>query len=332
VGEDRNEREILAPEDAAGRRLDHFLGERLPEFSRAFLQKLIRGGQILVDGHAAKSGLSLRGGERIVVVIPEPEPLDLEAEDLPLHILYEDEHLAVVDKPAGLVVHPAAGHSRGTLVHALLHHLDRLSGIGGKLRPGIVHRLDKETSGLLLVAKSDPAHRILSERLAAREISREYRALVWGELPSAEGRIEGNIGRDRRHRQKMAVLDEGGKAAETRYWRLNRLGEFDYIRLALMTGRTHQIRVHLAWLGHPVLGDPLYGGRRKKLSGLARDGRDRAQGVLEIMRRQALHAARLSFRHPVGDGEMIFESPLPEDFQRALEFLGGSQTRIKESS
>jgi 23S rRNA pseudouridine1911/1915/1917 synthase len=293
---------------------------------------LIRAGNILVDGSRAKTGFALQGGERISVSIPEPEPLDLEPEAIPLNIVYEDEHLAVIDKPAGLVVHPSVGHSTGTLVHALLYHLDSLSGIGGTLRPGIVHRLDKDTSGLILVAKNDLAHRRLSEMLAVREIRREYLALVWGPLPEDEGHVEGNIGRDPRHRQKMAVLDEGGKSAETHYWRLNPLGEFDYIRLALKTGRTHQIRVHLSWIGNPVLGDPLYGGRRKKLGGLRRDLRERIREILVILQRQALHAATLGFRHPADDREMSFESPLPGDFARVLELLRENETRTKESS
>ncbi len=323
--------EIIVATDEEGIRLDRFLGERFPELSRAFLQKLIRGGNVLVDGSRVKTGLGLHGGERIAVNIPEPEPLDLEPEAIPLNIVYEDEHLAVIDKPAGLVVHPSVGHSRGTLVHALLYHLDNLSGIGGTLRPGIVHRLDKDTSGLVLVAKNDQAHRRLSEMLAAREIRREYLALVWGPLPEDEDRIEGNIGRDPRHRQKMAVLDDAGKTAETRYWRLNTLGEFDYIRLALKTGRTHQIRVHLSWIGNPVLGDPLYGGRRKKLGGLRRDLRENIREILLILQRQALHAATLVFRHPAEDREMTFESPLPGDFAQVLEILREQETRSKES-
>jgi len=326
------ERTIRVPAEAAGMRLDRFLGGRLPELSRAYLQKLIRGGKILVDGSPAKTGLALRGGERLHVNLPEAEPLDLIPEDLPLDILYEDEQLAVIDKPAGLVVHPSPGHGRGTLVHALLHHLDHLSGIGGVLRPGIVHRLDKDTSGLILVAKDDPSHRRLSEMLAAREIRREYLALAWGALPEDEGDIVGNIGRDPRQRQRMAVVRDSGKNAETHYSRLKRLGEFDYIRLALKTGRTHQIRVHLSWIGHPILGDPLYGGRRKGMGGLKREARERIREILEILPRQALHAARLSFRHPADGREMTFESPLPGDFARVLELLRLSETRNKERS
>jgi 23S rRNA pseudouridine1911/1915/1917 synthase len=206
-------------------------------------------------------------------------------------------------------------------VHALLHHLEDLSGIGGELRPGIVHRLDRDTSGLMVVAKNDRAHRALSGMLARREIRRSYKALVWGSLESEEGVIEGAIGRDPRHRQRMAVREEGGKMAVTRYSRLESLPDFDYIRLDLETGRTHQIRVHLSWLGHPVLGDPLYGGRKGGLKGRSRRETERMREVLGFLDRQALHAYRLAFSHPVTDRPLEFESPLPADFRRALERL-----------
>ncbi len=326
------ERDFTVPPEAEGRRLDRFLQDAYPDFSRAYIQRLIREEAVLVDGKKSKTGLGLRSGQRIRVAIPEPEVMDLTPEDAPLDIVFEDEHLAVVDKPAGLVVHPSAGHGKGTLVHALLHHLDSLSGIGGVQRPGIVHRLDKDTSGLILVAKNDLAHRRLSEMLAEREIRREYLALVWGRLAQDEGIIEGNIGRDPRHRQRMAVLEEGGKPAATGYRRLNPFGEFDYIRLALKTGRTHQIRVHLSHIGHPVLGDPLYGGRRRKTGALGRADRERVREILEILPRQALHAASLVFRHPAEDRQMAFESPLPGDFARVLEMLRENENRSKETA
>ncbi|MBC8367180.1 RluA family pseudouridine synthase [bacterium] len=326
------EQEIRVPPEAEGQRLDRFIHERLPEYSRAFIQKMIREEAILVDGKKCKTGLPLKSGQRVLVNIPEPEIMKLTPENAPIDIIYEDDHLAVVDKPAGLVVHPSAGHGTGTLVHLLLHHLDSLSGIGGVQRPGIVHRLDKDTSGLILVAKNDLAHWRLSEMLAAREIRREYLALVWGELPQKEGIIQGNIGRDPRHRQRMAVLEEGGKEASTGYRRLNHFLEFDYIRLALKTGRTHQIRVHLNSIGHPVLGDPLYGGRRRKTGGLLRADRERVKEMLVILQRQALHAASLVFPHPAENREMVFESPLPDDFARVLEILTESTNRSKETS
>ncbi len=326
------ERDFTVTPEAEGRRLDRFLQDAFPDFSRAYIQRLIREEAVLVDGKKSKTGLGLKAGQRVTVSIPEPEIMDLTPEDAPLDILYEDEHLAVVDKPAGLVVHPSAGHGKGTLVHALLHHLDSLSGIGGVQRPGIVHRLDKDTSGLILVAKNDLAHRRLSEMLAEREIRREYLALIWGRLDRDEGLIEGNIGRDPRHRQRMAVLEEGGKPAATGYRRLNPLGDFDYIRLALKTGRTHQIRVHLSHIGHPVLGDPLYGGRRRKTGALARADRERVREILEILPRQALHAASLVFRHPAEERQMVFESPLPGDFARVLEMLRENENRSKETA
>ena len=314
-------RELVVPEAEEGRRLDHFLTATLEGHSRSFLQQLIKSGRVTVDGRAAKAGHSLRGGETVAVEIPAAEAVSLEGEDIPLNLVYQDEDLAVVDKQAGLVVHPGAGHSRGTLVHALLHHLDDLSGIGGELRPGIVHRLDRDTSGLMVVAKNDRAHRALSDMLARREIHRSYQALVWGHLDGDEGIIEGAVGRDPRHRQRMAVREEGGKMAVTRYSRLESLPDFDYIRLDLETGRTHQIRVHLSWLGHPVLGDPLYGGRRGSLRGRSRRDTERLREVLARLERQALHAYRLAFAHPVTDRPLEFESPLPGDFRQALEKL-----------
>jgi 23S rRNA pseudouridine1911/1915/1917 synthase len=264
----------------------------------------------------------LRGGEVLCLRLPAPLPLDLEPAAIPLTLLYQDEHLAVVDKPAGLVVHPAPGHREGTLVHALLYHLDGLAGIGDRLRPGIVHRLDKDTSGLLLVAKTDLAHRRLTAMIAARTVKREYLALVWGRLPEAAGTLRGAIGRDPRHRQRMAVLPTGGRPACTHYWRIDSLAGFDYIRLELETGRTHQIRVHLAQLGHPVLGDPLYGGRRGRSDGRSREEQERLRLLKGMLGRQALHAWRLRFVHPFTGEPQVFTAALPPDMRAALELLG----------
>jgi 23S rRNA pseudouridine1911/1915/1917 synthase len=314
-------RELDVSDEDAGLRLDRFLAKRVPEHSRSFLARLIAEGEVRVDGLAARPAEILKAGHRVSLRIPPPEPLELEPEAIPLDILYEDDDLAVVDKPAGLVAHPAAGHRKGTLVHSLLHHLGALSGVGGRLRPGLVHRLDKDTSGLLVVAKNDGSHRRLSESLAAREVQREYLALVWGRLERSEGRIDAPIGRDPRQRKRMAVVTAGGRPAITSYSRVDSYAGFDYIRLKLGTGRTHQIRVHMAHLGHPVLGDPLYGGRRSRMRG--RSGAERAlcRQLLSILERQALHAWRLRFEHPVSGEWLEFESPLHRDMQDALALL-----------
>ncbi len=304
---------------AVGERLDRHLTALLPERSRASLARLIREGFVSVAGKPAKSGQKLKAGQLLKVHIPAPEPIDLEPEPIPINIVYEDEHLVVVDKQAGLVVHPAVGHSRGTLVHALLYHLDSLSGIGGKLRPGIVHRLDKDTSGLMIVAKSDVAHRRLVEMLAAKEVERRYLAIVWGELDAESGEIDLPIGRDNVHRKRMMVKEEGGKAARTLYSRIDSYPGFDYISVQLLTGRTHQIRVHMSHLGHPLLGDPLYGGRRSRLAGKGRTEVVRCRWILSGLKRQALHSWRLSFSHPIGGEQMEFESAAPPDLSLALE-------------
>ncbi len=309
-------------ETEAGLRLDRFLQDRISDHSRSALQRLIKEGLVQVQEGPAKGGRALRSGETVDVILPAPVPLELEPEAIPVEIVYEDTHLAVVDKPAGLVVHPAAGNRTGTLVHALLHHLDELSGIGGKLRPGIVHRLDKDTSGLMLVAKSDAAHAGLAAAIAAREVKREYLALVWGELAEAEGCVDAPLGRDPQERKRIAVLPEKGKPARTHYSRIDSYRGFDYIRLELETGRTHQIRVHMAHLGHPVFGDPLYGGRRARLRSRKREEQLLDRELLMIMPRQALHAWRLSFTHPISGEGLRFEARPPEDMRTLLQELG----------
>lgn len=319
--EDRHLR-FTVEEAQVGLRLDRFLQDRVPEFSRSALQRLIREGLATVSGASCKGGRALRVGETVELTLPAPVPLELEPEDIPVDILHEDEHLAVVDKPAGLVVHPAAGNRTGTLVHALLHHLGELSGIGGKLRPGIVHRLDKDTSGLMLVAKSDAAHAGLASAIAARDVKREYLALVWGELVEEKGCVDAPLGRDPQERKRIAVLPEKGKPARTHYSRIDSFRGFDYIRLELETGRTHQIRVHMAHLGHPVFGDPLYGGRRARLRSRKREEQLLDRELLEIMPRQALHAWRLGFIHPVTGEAMRFEAQPPEDMRALLLELG----------
>jgi 23S rRNA pseudouridine1911/1915/1917 synthase len=318
--------DLRVPDSCAGERLDRFLAAAQKDLSRSRLQALIRAGRVLVEGRAARASQHLRAGERVLVELPEPRGVALLPEAIPLAIVHEDEHLLVVDKPAGLVVHPGAGVANGTLVHALLHHAPAIGDVGGAGRPGIVHRLDKQTSGLMVVAKSAAAYRALVEMLRARAVRRRYLAIVWGVPRAAAGTIEGAIGRDPRQRKRMAVVARGGKPARTRWRVRERLAGAALLEVALDTGRTHQIRVHLAHLGHPVAGDPLYGGRGKaQLSGTARE-RNLRTAVLEVLARQALHATELEFPHPVTGEDMRFTSPPPEDFELALESLRPSAT------
>lgn len=325
-------------ETAAGERLDKALAAR-PEtqeaaLSRARLQALIEAGHVRVDGAPLADGKTkARAGQRVEIDPPAPEPAAPQAQAIPLVVAFEDEHLLVIDKPAGLVVHPAAGHADGTLVNALIAHCgDSLSGIGGVRRPGVVHRLDKDTTGLMVVAKSDAAHQGLSALFAdhGRELHlvREYRALVWGAPDRPQGAIETEIGRHPRHRDRQAVLPAGrGKEAVTHWRRLARYGgdrpTAALVECALETGRTHQIRVHMAHLGHPLMGDPLYAtGFRTKAALLGAE----ARAALEALGRQALHAATLGFEHPITGEELSFESPIPSDMARlaaALELPPG---------
>jgi 23S rRNA pseudouridine1911/1915/1917 synthase len=319
---DRKSFSFLVDEDDAGERLDSFLSAQIPELSRSRIQKAIRAGDVSADGAPAlKSAQKVRQGERIALSFSPPRPLDIVPEDIPLDILYEDEHLLVVNKPAGMVVHPAPGHETGTLVHALMAHCANLSGIGGVLRPGIVHRLDAGTSGLLVVAKDDETHIALSRALMERSVTRIYCALVWGEMPQATGVIDMPIGRSPADRKKMAVVAEGGREARTTYYVIDTFGPFQYIRLKLGTGRTHQIRVHLSRVGHPVLGDPVYGGRSGRRGGLGGKAAATADKALSMIDRQALHAEELSFVHPARGETMTFKAPVPDDFGAVLDFL-----------
>jgi 23S rRNA pseudouridine1911/1915/1917 synthase len=313
---------FLVDEDDSGSRLDAYLSAQLPELSRSRVQKSIKAGEVLVDGApAAKPSRKVGEGERIAIAFRPPEPVEIAPEKIPLDIVYEDEHLLVVDKRAGMVVHPAPGHETGTLVNALLAHCGNLSGIGGYLRPGIVHRLDADTSGLLVVAKGDEAHIALARDLMERRVSRVYEAIVWGSLPEASGVIDLPIGRSPADRKKMAVVENGGKEARTAYSVIDTLGPFQYIRLKLETGRTHQIRVHLSRVGHPVLGDPVYGGRRTSWGGFSGDAARIAKKALAMIDRQALHAKELSFTHPAMGVVVSFSAPLPADMAAVLEFL-----------
>ncbi len=302
-------------------RLDKFLHKHFTDRSRSFWQKLIEQGYVEVGGKALRPAYRITAGEVVRVTIPPPQETDILPEEIPLDILFEDDHLLVINKPAGLVVHPGAGVRQGTLVNALLHHCQNLSGVGGRLRPGIVHRLDKETSGLLVVAKNDLAHLSLSRQFAEKTASREYLALVWHRLEAEEGEIETRLNRSKRDRKLFAVAREG-KTAVTRYRVEQRFRFLTLVRIWLKTGRTHQIRVHFSHIHHPVFGDPQYHGRLKQLGQLSgKANREMAGRLLQMMPRQALHARELAFVHPVSKEKMRFQAPLPDDFQQVLTTL-----------
>ncbi len=295
-------------------RLDVFLREKFPAASRGAMQRLIEQGHILVDGKTVKPTHSPRAGEKIEVHWPEARPAEAQPEEIPLDILFEDKSLLVVNKPAGLVVHPAAGHEEHTLVNALLFHCKgSLSGIGGVARPGIVHRLDKETSGCLVVAKNDETHIALSEQFANRVVKKVYHAIVCGEVPREAGEIHAAIARHPTHRKRMAVQDDSdGRAAHTSYRVLEKLKCATYVEVQIHTGRTHQIRVHFQYLSHPVVGDDTYGStKNKRLKELANYAAPRV----------LLHAKELSFIHPRTQKTLKFSAPLPDDFKQALKLL-----------
>ena len=295
-------------------RLDKYLASRLTDpraepgagLSRTQVQRLIQEGRATAASGPLTVSYRVRAGEIINLHVPPPRPSDLAAEPLPLSILHEDDDLLVIDKPAGLVVHPAPGHASGTLVNALLFHCRSLSGIGGEARPGIVHRLDKDTSGLLLVAKHDRSHRHLAAQLKSRKLQRRYQALVHGAMPAPAGTIDAPVGRHPVQRKKMAVVARGGRAARTHYRVLEAWGVLSLLELTLETGRTHQIRVHLASLGHPVLGDATYGPGTRRWP-----GQPALEQAMRAFPRQALHAAQVRFRHPTHGDCMTFSSPVP---------------------
>ncbi|HEX2203743.1 MAG TPA: RluA family pseudouridine synthase [Longimicrobium sp.] len=310
----------LTVDEETGERLDSWLAARLG-VSRSRAAQWIEDGKVLLNGRPPKKRDRPAPGDRLEVRVPPPEPSDVAPEAIPLHIVWQDADLAVIDKPAGLVVHPAAGHRSGTLVNALLHALGDLSGIGGVLRPGIVHRLDKDTSGLLLVAKHDDAHRALSAALKAREIRRAYLTACWGHLPQERITVDAPIGRHSTDRKRMAVVPDG-RPARTHFTRLERWKAADLLRAELETGRTHQIRVHLLHVGHPVVGDRTYAlGREKGIGGAERTW---ARALAKRVPRQFLHAAELRFRHPRTGEELRFESPLPDDLARAAAWARGA--------
>ncbi|HKO56230.1 MAG TPA: RluA family pseudouridine synthase [Thermoanaerobaculia bacterium] len=302
--------------DLDGLRLDRALSELFPDFSRSFLARLIDQRHVRIDTEVAtKPSHRVAAGQQVAIDFPPPVPTSVESQEIPLIILYEDADLVVIDKPAGLVVHPAAGHADGTLVNALLFHIRDLSGLGGELRPGIVHRLDKDTSGVMLIAKGDEAHRRLTEAWNTDAVRKEYLALVYGTPKEAKGTIDAAIGRDARDRKRMAVV-AGGRRAITDYEVLERLRHASLVRLRLRTGRTHQIRVHMKHLGHPIVGDPVYSGPQWR--GIPDK---KVQKALAALDRQALHAARITLPHPRTGEVMTFEAALPEDMARALRAL-----------
>lgn len=296
----------VQPEEK-GTRIDKYLSEQLPDSSRSFLQKLIQDGQVTVNGKAVKSNYKVNGNDQIELEIPEAVEPEIEAEDIPLDILYEDSDLLVVNKPKGMVVHPCAGHYSGTLVNALMYHCkEDLSGINGVMRPGIVHRIDMNTTGSLLVCKNDYSHNFLAEQLKVHSITRKYRAIVYGNIKEDTGTVDAPIGRHPIDRKKMAINHKNGKEAVTHFQVLERFGKFTYIECQLETGRTHQIRVHMSSLGHPLLGDDVYGPAKCPYPHL--------QG-------QTLHAQVLGFIHPTTKEYVEFSAPLPEYFEGLLEKL-----------
>jgi 23S rRNA pseudouridine1911/1915/1917 synthase len=303
---------ITVPDESEGIRLDVFLVSVLATQSRSQVQRLIKGGQVKVAGRSAKANQEVKAGQIVVVDIPQPIDPTPQPEALPLPIVYQDRDVVVVDKPAGMVVHPAAGHASGTLVNALLHHVDDLSGMGGERRPGIVHRLDRGTSGLMVVAKHDAAHEQLARQFRDREVGKEYIALVWG-VVQAGRRINEPIGRDPRDRKKMSARARRSREAVTRIVSAEHLGAVTLARVAIHTGRTHQIRVHLSGIGHPIVGDALYGGLHRRMPGDAR--------AVTRLDRPFLHAAKLTFKHPADQRPLAFTSELPADLQRVLDEL-----------
>lgn len=298
------------PPDAEGERLDRFLAAEIPGCSRSQVQRLIDEGHVTVPRvKHTRANVQLRPGDEIRVTMPDAAPAHPVAQDLPLDVLFDDDDLVVVNKPAGMVVHPAAGHDEGTLVNALLHHVGGLSGIGGQQRPGIVHRLDKGTSGVMVVAKHDRAHQELSRQFHDREVEKEYVTLVWG-LVQQRRRIDASIGRDPQHRQRMSTRATRAREAVTRVTWARDLQGVTLLRVAIATGRTHQIRVHLSAIGHPVVGDALYGGVHRRVPARFR--------AVQRLTRPFLHAERLSFTHPRTGERLTFTAPLPADLEAVL--------------
>ncbi len=312
-------RQLFFPEDRPAERLDTFLSECLPDISRSQLKKLINSRQVTLNGDSSKASLKLKGGESIQVVLPAPEPINAIPEAIPLNIIYEDQHLIVVDKPAGMVVHPAVGHSRGTLVNALLHHCDDLAGIGGKLRPGIVHRIDKDTSGVMVATKNDKSHQHLAAQFKEHSIKRRYLALIHGCPDKNSGIIDQPIGRHPTQRKKMSSKAKNGKRAVT-HWKVLKCyaaERLSLLELQLETGRTHQIRVHFSEMKLPLVGDPLYGSRAK----ITASKDPKLKKLIDQLPGQALHARSLGFIHPFSGKYLEFSSEMPETLRNIVAYL-----------
>lgn len=317
--EDASQHLLHVPAAAAGIRLDIYLAQALPDLSRSRAQQLIQKGHVRVQGQAVKASHKVAAGEEVMVIIPRPQPSAVPAERIPLEVVYEDADLLVINKPRGMVTHPAPGSPTGTLVNAVLAHCKDLSGIGGELRPGIVHRLDKGTSGLLVVAKHDTAHLHLAQQIQARTAQRRYLALLHGDLRPDRREIDAPIGRHPIDRKRMAVTDRHSRPARTTLVVQERFGDFTLAEALLHTGRTHQIRVHAAYIGHPVVGDPVYGQRIARRQAPRHDAA--LQALLEGLGGQALHAYSLTFAHPRTGEALHFSVPLPEGIQRLLDYL-----------
>ncbi len=314
--------QVKVPAGIKPERLDRFLAAHPPiSLTRTHLQKLIADQMILVNGKTVAKNHILKGGELISVTIPPPPEIDMKGEDISLDIFFEDNYLVVVNKPAGMVTHPAAGHYSGTLVNALIYHFGKLAHGSGHERAGIIHRLDKDTSGLILVAKTDDIYLKLQQQMQKREIKRTYLALVCGHMKDNEGVIELPIGRSIKDRKKMVVTNVKSREAKTSYRLIDRFRSYDLLEVQLHTGRTHQIRVHFSHLGHPVFGDPEYGGRHKWLGGMFAPERQLARRLLELIDRQTLHAQRLEFTHPATQKAILLKTDPPEDIKMVLETL-----------
>lgn len=299
------ERNYIIDNINVNKRLDKFLAQQNEEFSRSYIQKLVEDGMITVNGEPKKNSYSLQAEDEVRLVIPEPEEVDIKAEEIPLKVIAEDEDIIVINKQSDLVVHPAPGHQQGTLVNALLYHCDNLSGINGEIRPGIVHRLDKDTSGAIVAAKNDRAHRNLVKQFKERRTEKIYLALVEGNIKHNKAKIDAAIGRDPYNRKQMTVTKKNSKQAVTKFEVLERFGDYTWVRLKLQTGRTHQIRVHMKYIDNPVVGDRLYGYNKQQLN----------------VNRQLLHAYQLGFDHPQQDKWVEFTAEIPSDIKQTLEKL-----------
>jgi len=313
--------ELEVKPEESGRRVDVFCARMVKGYSRSHFIKLATAGHIRVDDKPVKPSHKLKPGQKIIIQMVTPSPIEALPEEIHLRIIYEDEHLAVIDKPAGMVCHPAAGNYTGTLVNALLFHFGGMKRFGDPIRPGIVHRLDKGTSGLLVVAKNEQTMIALQRMIKERAIRRIYTAVVWGKMPSSSGIIDLPLGRNPQDRKKMKVHGLAERPARTGYATLKAYSIAEVLSLKLDTGRTHQIRVHLSHLGHPVIGDPTYGGRAAAVVGLPRSLKPLGLEILKAIERQALHAAKLEFQHPITGRPLSFQAEVPDDIQKVIEIL-----------